>query len=415
MAGRPTRGDVTDGPGKGAQFPVALVLCGILAMALDIGVARLTYGAVLPSLSVDLGLSFTAAGVLSAVNLAGYLLGTLAAPRLGKACGMPWLAFAGHAVVACGAAVSGFAAEPISLGVGRALMGLGAGVGLVALFVVVFARTPASLRPMVSTMIWSGIGLALVATGVLLPYELGAGQWRHAFLVAAVLGVAVTIGLRPGAWEATRVLHQADAAAEAGRGRAGVWRWIPLCSAYFMFGIAYIAYSTFAGARLASSGVSMTVASTSWIVLGLATIAGCILAALLLTSPAIRKSALSGALLSGAVGAWLAGFDGAPHPLLASVFVGLGLASTPAIITAYVRQRTSDSAYARAFSLATASLGIGQFVGPVLGGMLADRFGSGAITSFAAASYALGTVFALADAAFAHEVKAAALLGQRQE
>src|SRR6185312_17540492 len=78
-----------------------------------------------------------------------------------------------------------------------------AGVGLVALFVVVFARTPASLRPMVSTMIWSGIGLALVATGVLLPYELGAGQWRHAFLVAAVLGVAVTIGLRPGAWEAT--------------------------------------------------------------------------------------------------------------------------------------------------------------------------------------------------------------------
>jgi predicted MFS family arabinose efflux permease len=158
----------------------------------------------------------------------------------------------------------------------------------------------------------------------------------------------------------------------------------------------------------------MAVVSTSWIVLGLATIAGCILAALLLTSPAIRKSALSAALFSGAVGAWLAGFDGAPHPLLASVFVGLGLASTPAIITAYVRQRTSDGAYARAFSLATASLGIGQFVGPVLGGMLADRYGSGVITSFAAASYALGTVFALADAVFAREASDAASHASRQ-
>lgn len=79
-----------------------------------------------------------------------------------------------------------------------------------------------------------------------------------------------------------------------------------------------------AGARLASSGVPMTVMSASWIVLGVATTIGCPLTAVLLSTPSIRMSALSVALFCGAVGAWLVGFEGALYPLLASFFVGLG-------------------------------------------------------------------------------------------
>ncbi|MEO5758079.1 MAG: YbfB/YjiJ family MFS transporter [Mesorhizobium sp.] len=373
-------------------------------MALDIGIARLTYGAVLPGLAADLDLSFTGAGVLSAVNLAGYLLGTLVAPRLGKTHGMQWLASAGHAAVACGAAVTALAAEPIVLGIGRALMGTGAGVGLLALFVIVFARTPVRFRAAASTMIWSGIGLALVLNGVLLSHLLGAGEWRRAFFFAAILGVAVTAGLRPGRrGEALPANAQSASRVEEQTRRTDARRWIPLFSSYFMFGVAYIAYSTFAGARLAASGASVTVMSASWVVLGIATIVGCILTAVLLSTPGIRRSALSVILLCGAVGAYLVGFDGALSALLASFFVGLSLAATPAIITANVRQRTSDAAYARVFSLATASLGVGQLVGPVLAGMLADRYGPSAVTTFAAASYALGSVLALADAAFGHE------------
>ncbi|WP_181175661.1 YbfB/YjiJ family MFS transporter [Mesorhizobium sp. B2-3-4] len=368
-------------------------------MALDIGVARLTYGAVLPGLSRDLHLSFTSAGVLSAVNLAGYLIGTLMAPRLGTVLGMPRLAFAGHLVVAVGAALTGLAIEPIGLGVGRVLMGLGAGVGLVALFVMVFAATASHARPLVSTVIWSGIGLALVLTGILLPHALGVGEWRYAFLLAAAVGVAISAGLWRAAGSGGTVSSQSNVVAGDVVAGGGTLRWAPLFAAYFMFGVAYIAYSTFAGARLASSGAPIAIIAMSWVVLGAATIAGCALTALVLSSIVIRKLALGGALLCGAVGALLVGFQGTFYPLLASVFVGLGLASTPAIVTAYVRQRTDDAAYARLFSLATASLGVGQLLGPVLGGVLADRYGSSAITIFAATCYAVGTVFALVDAA----------------
>ena len=55
------------------------------------------------------------------------------------------------------------------------------------------------------------------------------------------------------------------------------------------------------------------------------------------------------------------------------------------------------SDYARAFSIATAALGLGQFAGPVLAGALADRFGSAAAPLFGAAAYGLGALFASID------------------
>jgi MFS family permease len=379
-------------------LPLALIFWGTAAMALDIGVARLTYGAVLTGIAQDLRLSYTVLGILSAVNLAAYLVGTLAAPRLGRMTSMPLLACLGHGAVALGAAWSGIAIGPVSLGAGRVLMGLGAGVGLVGLFVVVFERTEVRLRPTVSAFIWSGIGFALVLTGLFLPLTLGPGEWRRAFLVAAVVGAAATFGLRPRRMPkvGSSASHAVPAATHPHR--AGVAQWLPMFGAYFMFGVGYIAYSTFAGARLAAGGASPGVIAASWTVYGAATIAGCAATALLLALPVARHLALTAALGCGAFGCWLVGLEGAVFPLLASLFVGLGLASTPAIITAYVRQRSDEPSYPRLFSLATASLGVGQLVGPVVAGALADRLGSPAVTAFATTAYAAGTALALIDA-----------------
>jgi MFS family permease len=66
-------------------------------------------------------------------------------------------------------------------------------------------------------------------------------------------------------------------------------------------------------------------------------------------------------------------------------------------VTAAARARSSAADYARAFSIATAVLGLGQFVGPVLAGALADLFGSAAAPWFGAAAYGLGAVLAGVD------------------
>ena len=63
-------------------------------------------------------------------------------------------------------------------------------------------------------------------------------------------------------------------------------------------------------------------------------------------------------------------------------------------MTAFVRERSSDGDYARLFSLATASLGVGQLIGPVIAGAMADAFGPGSVMIFAAGAYATGALLA---------------------
>ena len=82
---------------------------------------------------------------------------------------------------------------------------------------------------------------------------------------------------------------------------------------------------------------------------------------------------------------------------MGAVLVGLGLAATPTIVTSQVRNRSSAEDYPRTFSFASAALGIGQVIGPVAAGALADRFGTAAVPLFAASAYGLAVMFAIAD------------------
>ena len=367
-------------------------------MALDIGVARITYGTVLPALRRDLDLSFLAGGVLSAVNLAAYLAGTLVAPRLPQRIPMRSLARWGHLVFAAGAAANGIAPDIVTLGFGRVLMGAGAGVGLLALFVIVFERTRSDLRPVVSAAVWSGIGLAIVLSGLAAPVLLGAaGSWRGAFLLSSVLAlvVAVEVGrLPPSSAEIPRL-----GAPQSGARSRPAWAWIGLFGAYFMFGVGYIAYSTFVGGRLAAAHAPMGIVVWSWVSLGLGSIAGSALGAAVLWSRRWKPLALVLASLSGAAGSAAAISTGDLLPLVGALLVGLGLASTPAIVTAFVRERTADRDYPRLFSFATAALGVGQLVGPVAAGALADVLGPDSVMLFAASAYAAGAVLAAGDLA----------------
>jgi MFS family permease len=96
-------------------------------------------------------------------------------------------------------------------------------------------------------------------------------------------------------------------------------------------------------------------------------------------------------------GAAVAALPGGVAAFLAAALVGLGMAAIPALITAAARTRSSAADYARAFSVATAALGLGQLLGPVLAGGLADALGSAAAPLFGAVAYAVGALAALVD------------------
>ena len=388
-----------------SALPLDLLFWGALGIALNVGLARFTYGVMLPSIRRDLGLDYLGSGNLNAVHLAGYLIGTLAAPSIIARTGASKLSRRAHLLVAAAAAVCAGAPESmplgaVVLGVGRATTGLGAGAGIVAILVIVFGAVPAGRRPIASAVVWSGMGAAIVASGFAVPLLIGpAIGWRCAFACSALLALAVAAGFPPQAHRGCTT----TAFANAGRADFPTRRllgaiWLYLLGTYLMFGIAYVAYSTFAGAQLATMNALTTSIMATWIGFGATAVLGAALTVPLIASPRTRRFALVSALATGAVGALVAGLGTPAAAIVGALLVGLGLAATPSIITAYARERCSAPDYPKVFSCATAALGIGQLLGPIAGGALADRLGTGAIPLFAASAYGLGAILAVADA-----------------
>src|SRR5216684_5003086 len=141
-----------------------LLAVAMLAIGLDVGVARITYGVVLPVVARDLQLSLTAAGLLGTLHLIGYLPGTRASPSLNAKVGALALCRASHFVFACAMLVCGLTSEVTTMAAGRIVAGVAAGFGVFSIFLIVFDATEPEKRAVAGSLVWSGIGVAIVAS-----------------------------------------------------------------------------------------------------------------------------------------------------------------------------------------------------------------------------------------------------------
>ena len=381
------------GPRKSS---LVLLPVAMLAIALDVGVARITYGVALPAFARDLQLSLTAAGLLGTLHLVGYLLGTLASPSLNAKAGALVVCRGSHFVFACAMLVGGLTSDIATMAASRFVAGLAAGFGVFSIFVIVFDATKPGKRAAAGSLVWSGIGVAVVASGLASGTILDGGAWRLSFIVPAALALAVAafIPRRAPASQA----HQTTADVSPSRlAELASSRWIFLVVAYFLFAAGYISYATFAGVMLKGIGLSSEGVAWFWVMYGASSIAGSALGAALLSRSFTRRIALSAALASGAIGSLLGVHDENWSMFAASVLVGVGSVATPAIVTFLIRNRTSDAAFPFFFAVGTASLGLGQLCGPAVGGVLADWFGPSGVAWFAAATYGAAMLAAAGD------------------
>ena len=381
------------GPRKSS---LVLLPVAMLAIGLDVGVARITYGVALPAFARDLQLSLTAAGLLGTLHLVGYLLGTLASPSLNAKAGALVVCRGSHFVFACAMLVGGLTSDIATMAASRFVAGLAAGFGVFSIFVIVFDATKPAKRAAAGSLVWSGIGVAVVASGLASGTILDGGAWRLSFIVPAALALAVAafIPRRAPASQA----HQTTADVSPSRlAELASSRWIFLVAAYFLFAAGYISYATFAGVMLKGIGLSSEGVAWFWVMYGASSIAGSALGAALLSRSFTRRIALSVALASGAIGSLLGVHDENWSMFAASVLVGLGSVATPAIVTFLIRNRTSDAAFPFFFAVGTASLGLGQLCGPAVGGVLADWFGPSGVAWFAAATYGAAMLAAAGD------------------
>jgi len=216
---------------------------------------------------------------------------------------------------------------------------------------------------------FGGAGAGILLSGAGVPPLLalaGVSAWRTAWLaIGFVSAVFAVFAL----WAARYI----DEPSTGARGVAWPVRaFRAALTSYFLFGAGYIAYMTFVVAWMMSHGRAALDVSLTWGMLGIATL----LAPLAWRAPRSRWRA---ATVLGAAGFVLAAgaalpLIGTSRPmmLLSALLFGGAMFTAPAAVTDLVKTSLPKPSWGSAVSVFTFVFAIGQAIGPVLTGWLAD-------------------------------------------
>ena len=353
----------------GNRFSVVAALS--LGPAVSNSFARFAYALMLPAMRADLGLNYSQAGALNTANAIGYLGGALFAARYVSALGNRRLFCTGMVATVIAILGSGLTGDFV------AQLGLRtvAGVGGAMVFIcgAVLASNIFPDRPRLASsaiaVYFGGAGAGILLSGAGVPPLLaiaGDDAWRSAWLAIGIVSALFAVFA---IWAARQIDEPSTGA------RGGAWPIAELRAAlasYFLFGAGYIAYMTFVVAWMVSHGRAALDVSLTWGTLGIATL----VAPLAWRVPRARWRAATVLAASGVVlgiGAALPLVSTSrPAMLMSAVFFGGAMFTAPAAVTDLVKTSLPKTSWGSAVSVFTVVFAIGQAIGPVLTGWLAD-------------------------------------------
>lgn len=371
-----------------------LLLGGMLGMIVAMGIGRFSFTPILPLMQRDLGMSHAVAGWLAGLNYLGYFVGSICcslAPQLLRS-----QLFAGAALLLS-------IITTLCMGVTLSVfwwgaLRLGGGFASAILFVVISVEVGEALARRGyghwAGALFSGVGIGIALSGLIVPQLDKAWGWNGSWIGMGVLGMVlaaagiaigrkrefiqpITVGLIPPASNLQSI------------------RWLAV--AYFFEGLGYIVTATFIVAIVVATPGLESFAAYSWVVIGLAAIPSTILWPLLARRIG-NKRALLAAYFFQAAGIFLSiNADTVFEVVIASVAFGGTFLGIVALTLAECGRRMSENR-GRAIAVLTASFGIGQMLGPVLAGLLADlQKGFALSLSLAAICVLFGGVFIALD------------------
>ncbi len=367
------------------------VMVCLAASGLSQGLGRLTLGFVLPDMVPDVLDDYLAAGILGGINLLAYFLSVVSMIRLSREFSAVSLLRAGVVLSTAGMLLMGLAGSFAVLAVGVTALGFGSGVAWIACVPIVSDAAPTHRRGLAFGIMHSGIGLSTLiisAASTLAHSVFGAGSWRSVWLIEAGVGVAICGFV----WLClARPAPVAKTEATTPRAPSTVFstnlRW--LLVGYGLFGLVHALYITFLVAALQlDAGLSVGQSASVYTALGLLNIAGGV--TLGRASDAVgRRAILIASLLAMAVTAIVIPNASSTIALASGALYGLLMSGFSTVVIAYLGDVSSPQSVAPNYSIITAAVGVGQLIGPPLGGALADTSGSFTSTYATAAGVAL--------------------------
>ena len=345
-----------------------------LAIAVVNGFARFAYALILPAMRDALGWDYSASGWLNTANSLGYAAGGLSGMLLLKRVRASQLFVYGllSAVVFIG--LVGLTRELSLMLLWRFLAGIGSawtfacGGALVAAH---YSNEPQKTGTAIS-IFYAGGGLGIALSGLAVFPVLSKGMsWADAWLTLGVVGAMLAV--MP-ALTARRI--ESVAVNTSSEPSVFVWQlYRPILLAYFLFGVGYIVYMTFVIAWLKEMRLSVFLSTALWVVMGLAAMA----------SGWVWRNPMgswrpthtyAAATLCTAVGSAIPIVFRSEAALVVSVLlVGGSFFMVPAAMIALSRKTLAQHLWAKAMNVFTMVFALGQALGPVCAGWIADSAG----------------------------------------
>ena len=333
--------------------------------------ARFAYALVLPAMRGELHLNYTQAGWLNTANAIGYLVGAMFTVRYVSRMGNRRLFCIGMFVTALALLATGLTGDFATLFGLRLIAGVAGAMAFICGGVLAsngFPGQPA-LAATAIAIYFGGAGVGILLSAAAIPWLLavrGDGAWPQAWLAIGSASAVFAVITSAAALK----IDEPSSGARHARWQANAF--YPVLASYFLFGVGYIAYMTFVIAWMKSHGASALEVTLTWGTLGIATM----LAPMAWRIPLGRwRGGRTLAAATTVVGI------GAAIPLastsflamlLSALFFGGGMFTAPASVTALVRHSSPKATWGSAVAVFTVVFAIGQSIGPIFTGWLAD-------------------------------------------
>lgn len=369
---------------------VKVLMCGMLAMAMAIGIGRFGFTPLLPLMQEETGFDTATAGRIAAANYLGYLAGAVWAGRVISDAGR-------HRLLGWGLLITALSLAPMALtNASTAWMAIRFISGLTSAWV--FVTASALVVPYLhghGRAAWDGwhfggVGLGMALSGLLVAAVAPAAGSSGGWLVLATVGAALAVV----AWHGLAPVHGDGALKASAAARPLVFPLGFLVAAYGCHGFGYVVTGTFLVAQAKALGFD-AFANWLWVLAGAANVPSPALWSWVAVRFGFLPSLLAAhALLVAGVAmtviwpnAFGLTFGAALFGLTFMGLTGVSLSMGRAIMPA---------APGRVIGRMTVALGVGQMLGPLAAAELAHSGNYSSGLALSAAVSAIGACFLLA-------------------
>lgn len=352
----------------------------VVGLALGVTVsnafARFAYGLILPAMQSDLDWTYTQAGWINTANALGYIGGAALTLAIIGRIPAKRLFGIGLVVTSLSLLMCGFDDGFWYLTFWRILAGVAGAPVFITGGTMAASLFPDDARrnALAIAGYFGGAGLGMILSGALLPGMFarhGSQFWPEAWMGLGVVSlVLVPISI----WAAGQT--KVDPKNDDGGGSLPIMSMGFALLGYGLFATGYIVYLTFIVASVRETGLSASAISAGWVIIGLG-----IIASPFLWRPVLARwaSGIPLALACAVTGVatllpWVV--PGVLGFALSALMFGVAVFIGPGAVTSFGRKNLPQALWGKSVSLFTLIFAVGQTIGPVAAGAIADMTGT---------------------------------------